>query len=236
MPSLRHRSYEPEIMDDFSISDQGLLQTLRELDFINKWLGGNQITLSAFEQVAKHLSGQQDLCIADLGCGSGEMLRLIYQRWHRQFPNMRCIGYDANPAVVEYARQHTPDHWPFSYVCADVLSQPLAGQPDVVLCTLFLHHFSETEIRGLLQNLADSQSTYLIVNDLQRHIVAYQAIRLLTALFSRSYMTRYDACLSVARGFHKAELQSLFATGPWKTRHLQWKWAFRWAAILNREA
>ena len=47
------------------------------------------------------------------------------------------------------------------------------------------------------------------INDLHRHPLAYHSIRILTSLFSKSYLVKNDAPLSVLRGFKKKELEDL---------------------------
>ena len=42
MPDFSKRSNDEEIMDDLNCAGHVLDQTLRELEIINKWLGGNQ--------------------------------------------------------------------------------------------------------------------------------------------------------------------------------------------------
>ncbi len=61
---LEHRSEEQEIMDDLTISGHVVDQTLRELNTINKRLGGNRISVSAFKQMS---NGKEGITLADLG-------------------------------------------------------------------------------------------------------------------------------------------------------------------------
>jgi hypothetical protein len=72
-----------------------------------------------------------------------------------------------------------------------------------------------------------------IINDIHRHWLAYYSIKILTRLFSRSAMVKYDAPLSVLRAFKKAELKKILeAAGPAEYK-IQCKWAFRWQAIVK---
>jgi hypothetical protein len=73
----------------------------------------------------------------------------------------------------------------------------------------------------------------LLVNDLHRHALAYHSIKLLTALFSRSAMVKFDAPLSVLRGFRKDELQTVLRTAGLENAAVRWKWAFRWQVVCR---
>lgn len=232
MPNFKTRSEEEEIMDDFSIDDAGLHRTLRELEIINKWLGGNAITVNALRKtLPKFRSHKTSLRIVDLGCGSGDMLRLIYDTFGEEY-SLELIGIDANPAVVNHAVEKNKGTYPIEYQVVDILSEDFKKQSyDIVLCTLFLHHFPDTTLVDILSSLKKQTKSALIINDLHRHFLAYHSIHLLTTLFSRSYMTRYDAKLSVLRAFSKKEISQMLKKSGWKTFSIQWKWAFRWAVV-----
>lgn len=54
--ALDIRSEDPEIMDDLDCNGPVVAQTLRELEFINKWLGGNGVTLTGLRQLTKRVA------------------------------------------------------------------------------------------------------------------------------------------------------------------------------------
>lgn len=72
--TFTHRSAQEEIMDNLTCEGEVVDQTLRELDFINHWLGGNAVTVNAVKKLLATSLTKKELTIADLGCGSGEML------------------------------------------------------------------------------------------------------------------------------------------------------------------
>ncbi len=239
MPNFSQRANEQEIMDDFSVSDEGLLRTLKELDTINHLLGGNAVTLQGLGtllgrlQKAGRLPEGRPLAIADLGCGSGTMLRLVSERFGKKYGPLELVGIDANPAVVAFAQKANPAP-SIRYEQADITSAGFATQQyDIVLCTLFLHHFERTALETLLVQLKSQARLGVVVNDLHRHWFAYHSIHWLTALFSRSYMTRFDAKLSVRRAFLRHELEESLAAAGWKQAELRWKWAFRWQLVYE---
>jgi SAM-dependent methyltransferase len=95
MNRFAQRSAEIEIMDDLDCQGPVVDQTLRELEFINRWLGGNAVTLQGVQQLIHDHSGK--ISIADLGCGGGDMLKLIAEFGRRKGIPMQLTGIDANP-------------------------------------------------------------------------------------------------------------------------------------------
>ena len=103
---------------------------------------------------------------------------------------------------------------------------------DVVLATLFLHHFSDRQLIEIFKSLKKQARIGIVVNDLHRHPLAYYSIKLLTVFFSKSSMVKYDAPLSVLRGFSKKELKAILELAGIKHYSITWKWAFRWQIII----
>ncbi|HEV8514847.1 MAG TPA: methyltransferase domain-containing protein [Cyclobacteriaceae bacterium] len=227
------RSKDVEIMDDLSFHDEVVFQTLRELDFINQWLGGNAVTLSAIEKVWRNIPKDQSGSIVDLGCGSGEMLRLIAKKAGLQNRNVELTGIDANPHIVGYAISHSNNFNNIKFEALNIFSNEfLSLRHDIVIATLFLHHFSDEELINFFTSLKKHARIGIIVNDIHRHPLAYYSIKWLTTLFSKSSMVKFDAPLSVLRAFKRRELQRILEKAGIKNYELKWKWAFRWQLII----
>ena len=229
--NLSRRADDPEIMDDLTCAGEVVNQTLRELDIINRWLGGNQVTLKA----VWHLIGTRDaarvspLTIADLGCGSGEILKRIAEFGRRNKIPMKLFGIDANPNIVEFARRNCSGYPEITFEAVDVLSPDFSQRTyDIIMGTLFFHHFDDPTLARLLARLKHQVKMGLIINDIHRHWLAYHSIRLLTRVFSSSTMVKFDAPLSVRRAFVRADWVRVLAKSEIATYAIQWKWAFRW--------
>jgi 2-polyprenyl-3-methyl-5-hydroxy-6-metoxy-1,4-benzoquinol methylase len=232
MADFKIRSTQAEIMDDLNCSGQVVEQTLEELEFINMWLGGNAVTLGAIKQSITPT--QNVLKIADLGCGSGEMLRLITQLLRKKNVTLKGVGIDANPTIIYYARKKSLSFPELEFDLLDILSADFQKrQYDIIIATLFFHHFSSKQLIALFKLLKEQASQQIIINDLHRHWLAYYSIKLLTVLFSRSYMVKSDAPISVLRGFTRQELVSILAEAGIKNYKLKWRWAFRWQLVIN---
>lgn len=231
MPDFSQRSEEIELMDDLESSGKVIELTLRELETINKWLGGNFVTINGISQLIKSQKGK--ISIADLGCGGGDMLKLI-AKWGRKIKaEFELIGVDANPNIIEFAKQNCKDYPEISFECANILDERFQEKSfDIVTSTLFTHHFSNKELKELLLSSKSQSKIGVVINDLHRHWFAYYSIKWLTQLFSKSEMVKNDASVSVMRSFKKKDLVNLLKEAGITNYSLKWMWAFRWQLVI----
>ncbi len=118
----------------------------------------------------------------------------------------------------------------------DVFSPAFQAQRfDIVIGTLFFHHFTEEQLVALFARLKDQVSIGFIINDVHRHPLAFYSIKLLTKIFSRSSMVKYDAPLSVLRSFKRNELVGILKKANIENFSIKWKWAFRWQVLVYKE-
>lgn len=231
--SFHHRSISEEVMDDLNCEGEVVFQTLRELDVINQWLGGNAVTIRALKKLWADIPIQQSISIADLGCGSGEMLRIVAKLAKQQNRSVTLCGFDANPNITAYATSHSANHKDIFFEATNVFEAAFQNQKfDIIIATLFTHHFTDQQLIDLFQSWKQQARVGIIINDIHRHPLAYYSIKWLTQLFSKSAMVKYDAPLSVLRAFKKSELQKILSTAGIKQYTLNWRWAFRWQLII----
>lgn len=234
MPDFQKRSSKVEIMDDLNCMGQVLDQTLLELEVVNKWLGGNSITIHAISQLLKNHIEAQEITIVDLGCGGGDMLRIIEVWGKKRKLKMKLIGIDANPYIISFAKKNLIDYPHIQFQTMNIFSSDFQNQKyDIVLGTLFYHHFSAEELVKFFRHLKDNVRLGFIINDIHRHWLAYYSIKLLTQTLSKSAMVKYDAPLSVLRAFKKSELKHILQAAQIENFTIQWRWAFRWEVIAR---
>jgi 2-polyprenyl-3-methyl-5-hydroxy-6-metoxy-1,4-benzoquinol methylase len=233
MPDFSQRSHSPEIMDDLEYSGEMMDRTLHELEVINRLLGGNEVTINALDTMVRNNKNEAPYLVSDLGCGRGDMLRLI-ERWARKKDiDVRLSGVDANAYIIKAASVNLKEHPGIELLAMNILSQEFQKrQFDIVIGTLFYHHFTNEELIRFFSNIRSQVRIGLIINDIHRHPLAYYAIKLLTKFFSASSMVKFDAPLSVLRAFKKSELVYILKMSGFTNFHIRWRWAFRWQVLV----
>ena len=229
---LKNRSQNLEIMDDLLCTGEVVDQTLRELEIINRLLGGNGVTLNGIQRLLRsHRTSQ--ISIADLGCGGGDILKRVADWGIKNNLTLKLTGIDANPGIISFAKENTKAYANISYEAVNIFSPEFRLMKfEIVLATLFTHHFTDDELSALLRALKSQASVGIVINDIHRHWFAYHSIRLLTRFFSKSAMVQFDAPLSVLRSFRRKELESILAGAGIENYLLTWHWAFRWQLII----
>lgn len=231
--STKKRTDKEELMDDFSIGGDLLRDTLDKLENINRWLGGNAMTVKSLKKVLKNHPKEQELTIADIGCGHGDILRDVAKFGRKNGYKMKLIGMDANPTAIAYANKLSTEFSELSFITEDIFSKEFKERTfDVVLATLFLHHFKEDPLVSFLENTLKQTKIAIVVNDLHRHTLAYYLFMLLS-IFIKNKMIIEDGLTSVLRGFKRKDLVKISQRIQVKSQ-ISWKWAFRFQWIIQK--
>ena len=227
--NFTHRSYQQELLDRDDIPFADIRQNMRELNIINTWLGGHGITLNGFQQL---LQKRSSITVCEIGCGGGDNLAAIAKWCAKKNITIRLVGIDINKDCIAVA-QTTLQPFNAQLIVSDFRDVHFDGHaPDIIFSSLFCHHFTEEALLHMLQWMRNNATAGSFINDLHRHPLAYHSIKLLTGLFSKSYLVKNDAPLSVQRGFIKKEWQQLLQQAAITQYNLQWKWAFRWLLVI----
>jgi len=229
-----NRSSETEIMDDFTMKGVLFRDTLDKLEIINRLLGGNKVTIKGLKELLKNKSKNKIITIVDLGCGHGDILRDIAKFGRKNNYTFRLIGIDANIAAIAYAKELSCEYTELSFKAIDIFSEDFKKQSyDIVLCTLFLHHFENNELISFLKMTIERATIGVVVNDLHRHKLAYYLFKLI-GFFIKNKMIREDGLTSILRAFKKKDLENI--SKQIKVYFsIQWKWAFRYLWILKKD-
>jgi 2-polyprenyl-3-methyl-5-hydroxy-6-metoxy-1,4-benzoquinol methylase len=226
MYNIAQRSTQAELLDDVAnIPAHDIYINMRELNIINTYLGGHNITLKGLKQLLP-LHKNTILHIAEIGCGGGDNLNIIAQWCNKNNIKVQLTGIDINANCIAYAQQRYA-HLPCTWVVQSYEAYLANNKVDIIFSSLFCHHFTQQQIIPMLQVMQHSSRLGFFINDLHRHQLAYYSIKLITQLFSKSYLVKHDAPLSVLRAFVKKDWQQYIEQAQLSNVHITWQWAFR---------
>jgi len=230
---FKTRTDKAEIMDDFELKGRELEVVLQDLNNVNKRLGGYKITINGIKKLITNRN--KTLTIADVGCGSGENLRQIAKWAKRENISVELIGIDANQNTINLAKSLSTEFNNITFIQQDVFDESFKRhQMDIICLNLTLHHFKDKDIKKLLPILYQNSSLGLVINDLQRHWLAYFLFQLYSSVLMKSKIAKHDGKVSILRGFKKNELEKYKTIVKPKNLHLEWCWAFRYLCIFQK--
>ena len=230
MIDLKYRSYKAELLDAENIPAADIALNLKELEFINKHLGGHAITIRGFKKL---LGNRKQITVCEIGCGGGDNLNAIAAYCKKKNIQVSFIGIDIKDSCISYAKENCKG-LQVEWICKDYRLAEFNEQPDIIFNALFCHHFRQGAVEEICTWMYKNSKLGFFINDLQRNPIAFYSIKWLTQLFSNSYLVRHDAPLSVARGFKRKEWLQVFAATKIPFTAIRWVWAFRYLIIVDK--
>jgi 2-polyprenyl-3-methyl-5-hydroxy-6-metoxy-1,4-benzoquinol methylase len=210
------RRFDPavlEMMDREQPLSAELERDLERIRQLNRWFGSYHLVLGF---IRKWIRPADKLRVVDLATGSGDIPRLIADYARKISARVEIDALDRQPATLEIARSLSADYPEISYREANILEWDSAEAYDITLCTLALHHFSNEDAVRLLRRCFQLSKRFVLVSDLRRSFSLIAGVYLLTTLFFREPMTRFDARLSAIRAFSFSEIGDLALGAGWE--------------------
>jgi 2-polyprenyl-3-methyl-5-hydroxy-6-metoxy-1,4-benzoquinol methylase len=229
--NLRKRNYNKELLDNDNIPFDDIKKNMRELGVINTWLGGHKITAAAADKLT---TDKKEITICEIGCGGGDNLAAIAKSLSKDI-SIKFIGIDIKQECIDFAKQDPNNSYIVEWITSDYRNVSFVKKPDIIFSSLFCHHFLEDMLKEQLKWMKENSTVGFFINDLHRHPFAYYSIKLITSIFSNSYLVKNDAPLSVARGFKKNEWRNILSAAGINDYIIQWKWAFRHLILYKHE-
>jgi hypothetical protein len=157
--------------------------------------------------------------IIEWGAGDGTLLLRLAQHIGPRWTPRRVVLVDRQLLLNGGTREDLEAlSWHVEAVEMDVfdwLDRPSTERSNVIMATLFLHHFSEDDLRRLLRHAA-AQTDLFLACEPHRDLVSLGAASLLS-LIGCNDVTRHDARISVRAGFAGKELSALWpAVAGWR--------------------
>jgi 2-polyprenyl-3-methyl-5-hydroxy-6-metoxy-1,4-benzoquinol methylase len=208
--NIDQRRREPEWMDEPQLDAHLHAQALAGLRRINWFSGTAPVLWSAIAAVAAHNHGRP-FRVLDVGCGGGDVGVALARRGASGVPGIRIEGCDISDFTIGYARRYADSKGVANvrFFQHDILADPLPDEYDVVMCSLFLHHFDEDDAVRVLGRFRSAARQLVLIHDLRRTSLGYMLAWLGCRLLSRSPVVHVDGPLSVAGAFREDEVVEL---------------------------
>ncbi|MBI1732031.1 MAG: methyltransferase domain-containing protein [Gammaproteobacteria bacterium] len=202
------RTVEPELLDMLAPDDPRAMRAHRDLQRVNAIMGQKAIWKGILRNEMPR--ERPPSVIVELGAGDGSLMSRLAPALAIRWPRVKVYLVDRHPAVAGMTLQDFASlGWQAEVVKADVMvwlnTMPAA---DIVLANLFLHHFSDPQLAGLLQQIAAKTEIFAACEP-RRSSTALFGSRLL-GLIGCGPVTRNDAVVSVRAGFSGMELSALW--------------------------
>jgi ubiquinone/menaquinone biosynthesis C-methylase UbiE len=209
-------SREPELMDKPQPISVELRETLRELEFLNRYFGGHRF-LRRFMKAHFPRGSRKTYRILDLGTGGGDFPRVIVDWARKGRVNVKVDAVDTNSAIVDLAVRFSRSYPEISYQQGDALNFDSGHDRcyDLVHCSLSLHHFDEEHAVALLRHMRELSKGYVLITDLEHGRFTTLAVALVNRLLGHQRMTIKDGDTSARRAFSFDEVNSLALRAGW---------------------
>ncbi|MBA2378082.1 MAG: methyltransferase domain-containing protein [Blastocatellia bacterium] len=203
---FKERSRELERIDTGDYTPEEYAVFLREIAFINKYLGDRRaLKRSLFRAVED--ACVREFSVLDVGSGSGEMLRFTADFARRTGRRARLVGLDLNEMSAAMTARASSGFEEISSVRGDAFRLPFAdGAFDYAISSLFFHHLTDEQIPAAFAEMKRVSRRGVFVIDLHRHPAAYALYKLFCFAFRISPLVRHDGALSILKGFTPQEL------------------------------
>ncbi len=214
------RHIEPEVLDH--AAPEVARENLADLVRINRSFGGHSTIRKLLRQVVRP---GDSFTVLDVGAASGDTARVIREA----YPNAHVTSLDYNWVNIEKA--------PAPKVIADAFQLPfLPNSFDLVLSSLFLHHFDNDAVRDLLQSFHQVARRAVLIADLERHILPYLFLKVTKPVFGWGDITVDDGLKSVRAAFRASELQEVARRAGLRDAHVDThRPAFRLTMVARKD-
>ena len=209
---MKRESDVDELLDGPLDDPATLRGNLRDLERINRWLGGAGLSARAIDALA---GDRETLSVLDVGTGAADIPAALLARAARDGRHLRVTAIDNRPEILvaAVARQPRLGLTPgLELHVGDGRSLPFPDRSfDIAHTSMLLHHLEPTAAVAVLGEMSRVARRGIVVNDVLRGRLAWLAAWLWSHLATRNRYTRYDAPLSVRRAYTVSELTALIA-------------------------
>ena len=211
MPDFSARAALSEWMDDDEVDFETFAACLKDLARVNAVTAAYRPTLGFLQSRAETGAWPRGrpLRLLDVGSGYGDALRTIDRWCGRRNLSVVLTGLDRNPWAARAAEAATAPDRPIRWLTADLFDHD--GEADVIVSSLFTHHLDGEALVRFLAWMDGHARIGWLVNDLERHPLAYYGFSVLSRLAGWHSFVRHDGPISIRRAFSATDWRDYLA-------------------------
>ena len=204
------RNLRDELLDLDEASYEEVQDSLQDVATVNRYLSGYRVLLQHMEPILKSHKANRPFRVMDAATGSADQPVELVKLARRIGIPIHITAIDINAKMLKLAQEEVACYPEIQLLQCDILSLPFRENAfDLVVNSLSLHHFSWDKAVTILRAIYKVGRLGIVVNDLHRSRVAHVVIFILTRIFTRNRLTRYDAPVSVMNAFTPKEFCKL---------------------------
>jgi hypothetical protein len=207
-----------ETLDGLAESDPAAMRSRRDLQRIHRLMGTRGIMARALRGPAASRPAAGPLRLLELGAGDGSLMLGVASELAAHWPEVEITLLDRQDLVTTStldgyarlgwtARTHVADVFDWVSCHAPAGREP-GARWDVIVASLFLHHFEGKALATLLAAI-ESRARRFLACEPRRARLALAGSHLVGVVGANA-VTREDAVLSVHAGFQGQELGALW--------------------------
>lgn len=204
------RNLRDELLDLDEAPYEEVRDSLQDVATVNRYLSGYRVLLHHVEPFLKAHKLDRPFTVLDAATGSADQPVALVKLARRLGVPIHITAIDINAKMLKLAQEEIADFPEIRLVQCDIHSLPFTEAGfDLAVNSLSLHHFSREQAVMILRAIYKASRLGVVVNDLHRSRIAHAVIFLLTRIFTRNRLTRYDAPVSVMNAFTPKEFLHL---------------------------
>lgn len=184
--------------------------SLQDVAKVNRYLSGYRVLLQHVEPFLRSHKANHPFRVLDAATGSADQPMALVELARRIGVPIQITAIDINAKMLKLAQEEVAHYPEIQLVQCDILRLPFRDDEfDLAVNSLSLHHFSWDKAVKILRTIYKAGRLGMVVNDLHRSRIAHTTIFILTRIFTRNRLTRYDAPVSVMNAFTPKEFCEL---------------------------
>lgn len=216
-----------ETLDSLAADDPQAQRSRRDLRRIHRVMGSRAIVARGWCAFWPGRPPAKPLRVLELGAGDGTLLLAVARSLASDWPDVQLTLLDRQHLVrADTVAAYAELGWQVQVQVMDVLQwmQSISPTPtdpqtwDLIVCSLFLHHFEGPQLDALLQAIAACCMRFFAVEPRRARLALVGSH--LVGLIGANAVTREDAVLSVRAGFRGQEVSQRWPgrKGHWLCR------------------